>query len=468
METKPTFAIIKKVMAVKLAVAALFISVLFSPATGQTMTTIAGDTSGYGGDAGPADRATLNYPSAVAVNARGNIYVSDENNDRLRMIDGKTGIITTVAGNGTTGFSGDNGPAADAQISGPSGIDFDKDGNIYFADEGNARIRRVDVITHVITTVAGDGQKAYNGDGGPALDASFIHPSGVAVDALGNMYIADWGTNTIRKIDAVSGRIITLAGNGEPGNGGDGGPARSAKLNGVNELALDNKGNLYMTDSYNNRVRKIDLKTGIITTVAGTGEVGYSGDGALGTEADVNGPTGVAVDTAGNVFFSDWGNSCIRRIDFKTNIITTVAGRGEAGFGGDGGPAVLSYISRAEGVALDAQGNIYIADDNNDRVRKVEAPQQIQVNGYNPDNTSMQVYPNPASADVSVVVNEPLPQGSTISCYDITGKQMWNTPAEPNTKYMTIDVSTLTPGIYILRLLQPDGSDSVKRLVVKH
>jgi len=467
METKPTKAILQKMLAVRLAIAALFISGAFSFATGQTITTIAGDTLGYGGDAGPAVKASLNYPSAVAVNARGNIFISDENNDRLRMVDGKTGIIITLAGTGTGGFSGDNGPAADAQINGPSGIAFDKEGNIYFADECNARIRRIDIKTRVITTVAGNGLQAYSGDGGPAADASFIHPSGLAIDAAGNMYIADWGSNTIRKIDAVSGNIITIAGSGEPGSGGDGGLAKLAKLNGVNEVAVDNKGNLYMTDSYNNRVRRIDLKTGIIYTVAGTGDMGYSGDGAIGTDAEVSGPTGVTTDTAGNVFFCDWGNSCVRRIDYSTGVITTVAGRGEAGHSGDGGPAVLAYMSKAEGVAVDAQGNLYIADDNNNRIRKVEAALQIPVIGYNPDNSDMLMYPNPASNNVSVVVNAPLQQGATFSCYDIMGREMWSVPAEANAKIETLDTSALTAGVYLLRMLQPDGNESVKRLVVK-
>ena len=435
----------------------------------QTMTTISGvDTAGYGGDKDLAAKATLDYPDAVAVDARGNIYIGDDHNNRLRVINAETGVITTLAGNGTAGFTGDGGPADQAEINGPTAMAFDAEDNLYFGDEANACIRKIDMKTRIITTVAGNGEQTYAGDGGRAIDASFVHPSGLAIDESGNIYVADWGSSTVREINAKTGIISTVAGTGEGDYSGDGGPAVEASLSGCNELAIDKSGNLYVTDSYNNRIRKIDAKTHIITTVAGTGDAGYSGNGGNAIDANINGPTGLAIDSAAGIYFSDWGNNCVRYIDGKTSVITTVAGDGENGFGGDGGPAVMAHMTGAEGVALDAQGNIYIADNNNNRIRRVDVPQELHTISYNADNNNMLIYPNPASSLVNIKVNEDIPQGSVLVMFTITGQQVWSTNAEPHTKLITFSINTMPEGIYFIKLQSPDGTTSMKKVEIKH
>jgi sugar lactone lactonase YvrE len=450
-----------------LAFTLLFLTLFTISLRAQTMTTIAGvDSAGFGGDKSLAVNAALNYPDAVSIDAKGNIFIGDDHNSRIRMIDGKTGVITTLAGTGEAGFSGDGGLATQAAINGPTAMAFDKEGNVYFGDEANACIRKIDMKTRVITTVAGDGEQAYAGDGEKATDASFIHPSGLAIDDSGNMYIADWGSSTIRKVNAKTGIITTIAGTGEGDFDGDGGPAVDASLSGPNELAIDKKGNLYVTDSYNNRIRKIDLNKGTITTVAGTGDAGYSGNGSKAIDASLNGPTGIAIDTAGNIFFSDWGNNCIRFIDVKTGVITVVAGNGESGFGGDGGPAEMAQMTGAEGLALNAQGDIFIADNNNNRIRKVEMPHDLNFIPYNADNDNILLYPNPANNVVNVKVNEDIQQGSVLVMYNITGQQVWITGAEAHAKNLVFSVSTMPTGIYFVKLQSPDGTTSMKKLVV--
>jgi len=454
--------------AVRLALMLLILTLITISVHAQNMVTIAGgDSAGYFGDKGLAAKAALSYPDAIAVDLKGNIYIGDDHNNRLRMIDGKTGIIVTLAGTGEAGYSGDGGPADQAQIDGPTAMAFDKEGNIYFGDEANACIRKIDAKTHIITTIAGNGTQAYAGDGGPAIEASFVHPSGLAIDAEGNMYIADWGSSTIRKVSAKTGIITTIAGNGEGDYYGDGGPAGKAALSGCNELALDKLGNLYVTDSYNNRIRKIDAETGIITTIAGTGESGYSGNGGPAVNASLNGPTGLAVDSNGNVYFSDYGNNCIRSINANTGVIMDVAGDGVVGFGGDGGSALTARIAGAEGIALDAGGNIYIADNDNNRIRKVEKAQEIQTMSYNADNTEMLIYPNPAKDLVNVKVNQEIPEGSVLTMFSITGQQVWTKNVDAHVTSLMFSVSTMQTGMYFLKLQSPDGTTSMKRVDVQ-
>jgi sugar lactone lactonase YvrE len=226
-------------------------------------------------------------------------------------VDASTGIITTVAGNGIPGYSGDGGPATSASLSGPSGVVVDATGNLLIADSSNYRIRRVDASTGIITTVAGNGIRGFSGDGGPATSAS-LSPIGVAVDATGNLFIADTGNHRIRRVDESTGIITTVAGNGIRGFSGDGGPATSASLNYPTGVAVDGSGNLFIADAANNRIRWVDASTGIITTVAGNGMPDYSGDGGPATSASLNGPSGVVVDAAGNLFIADNDNKRIR------------------------------------------------------------------------------------------------------------------------------------------------------------
>jgi sugar lactone lactonase YvrE len=281
----------------------------------------------------------------------------------------QTGIITTIAGNGTLGFSGDGGNATAAQLINPTGVAVDSVGNVYIADPGTHRIRRVSAAG-VITTVAGNGNPGFNGDGGPAIAAQLNFPLGVAVDSASNLYVVDTGNERIRKV-TPEGVISTVAGNGTAGFSGDGGPATAAQLDAQDGVAVDSAGNLYIADSFNFRIRKVTA-AGVISTVAGNGTPGYSGDGGPATAAQIGNPTGVAVDSAGNLYFSDVHFHRVRRVT-PDGIISTVAGTGTAGFSGDGGPATVAQLNGPVGVAVDAGASLYVADQSNFRIRKVTA-----------------------------------------------------------------------------------------------
>ena len=345
----------------------LTISILFSclgtsfVASGQTqiMTTVAGNgTAGFSGDSGQAASAELNQPSGVAIDASGNIYIADTNNNRVRKVS-PGGVITTVTGAGGVGFS----PA----LSQPSAVFVDGSGNLFIADPGNYQIREVSA-SGVITTVAGSGTFGFSGDGGPATASDLNQPQGVFVDASGNIFIADTASFRIRKVTASNGNISTVAGNGTQGYAGDGGLATSAELNNPTGVFVDSAGNIYIADSGNNRVRKVST-SGNITTIAGTGTAGYFGDNGLATSAFLYNPTGVAVDTSGNVFIAVSTSSRIRMIS-TSGIITTVAGNGNAGFSGDSGPATSASLSHPKAIALDPSGDLFIADTGNNRIRE--------------------------------------------------------------------------------------------------
>ena len=323
---------------------------------------------GAGGDGGPATEAQLSSPYGLALDGSGNLYVADLSNNRIRRIDAE-GVITTIGGTGERGFGGDGGPATEAQFNFPTGLAVDGSGNLYVADTGNTRIRRIDA-EGVITTIAGTGERGFGGDGGPATEAQLSSPFGLAVDGSGNLYVADTNNHRIRRIDA-EGVITTIAGTGEGGAGGDGGPATEAQFSSPYGLAVDGSGNLYVADLSNHRIRRIDAE-GVITTIGGTGERGFGGDGGPATEAQFNFPTGLAVDGSGNLYVADTGNTRIRRIDAE-GVITTIAGTGERGFGGDGGPATEAQFAWPTGLALDGSGNLYVADSGDNRVRRIDA-----------------------------------------------------------------------------------------------
>ncbi len=342
--------------------------------------TVAGDgTRGYGGDGGAAASAQFNLPSGVALDGSGNLYIADTENHRIRRVDADTGVITTVAGDGTGGYGGDGGAATSAKLFHPFRVAPDAAGHLYIADWNNHRIRKIDAGTGVITTVAGDGSGGYGGDGGAAGAAQLTSPSGVALDSAGNLYIADTFNHRIRMIETAgfaagilsTGAITTIAGTGAEGYSGDGGQATAAQLNAPRGVAVDGSGNLYIADQVNHRIRKIDAVTGVITTVAGDGSGGYGGDGGPATAAQLADPSGVAVDGSGNVYIADWNNHRIRKIDAVTGVITTVAGDGTNAYGGDGGPAISAKFFNPYGVTVDAAGNLYIADQVNYRIRRV-------------------------------------------------------------------------------------------------
>jgi len=353
----------------------LIVSLICSFASAQTViNTIAGSStgaSGFTGDGGPATAATLNQPSGIAVDSSGNIYIADTNNFRVRMIS-PTGVITTVAGNGQQGFGGDGGPATAASLTQPIGIAVDSSGNLYIADALGSVLRKVS--GGIISTIAGKyGLGQDYGDGGLATSALLFSPSGVAVDSSGNVFIADTSDNLIRKITASSGNISVVVGNSTtPGFGGDGGSATAAavELNLPTGVVVDASGNLYIADSGNNRIRKVS--GGNITTIAGNGTAGSIGDGGgSATAAELYKPTSVAVDASGNVYITSTQTN--RVLEVSGGNISTVAGIGVAGTYGDGGSPAFAELNQPKAVAVDASGNIYIADTLNNRIQEVSA-----------------------------------------------------------------------------------------------
>ncbi|MBI4474022.1 MAG: SMP-30/gluconolactonase/LRE family protein [Acidobacteria bacterium] len=339
------------------------------------VTTVAGGTT-YEGDGGPATSARLVVASGVAIDSSGAVYIAEYSSHRIRRVDPRSGIINTVAGTGAPGFSGDNGLATAAQLDKPWAITIDPAGNIFFSEWGNLRIRRVDAVTGIITTVAGDGTPGFGlpsggGDGGPATSAQFSLVGDIAIDFAGNLYICDSGKHRIRKVDARTKIITTIAGTGEYGFSGENGSATSARLGFPDGIAVDPTGNVYIAEQSNQRIRRIEAGSGIIRTVAGTGVEGSSGDGGLATAATLTNPGDLSIDSSGNLYIAGL-TARIRKLNPTTGIITTVAG------GGALPPSILETIpatsagiGSAQGIAVDAAGNLFIGGGN--RVYRVAA-----------------------------------------------------------------------------------------------
>jgi hypothetical protein len=331
--------------------------------------TVAGNgTRGSDGDGGQATLAQLNGPYDVAVDSEGNLYIADTANVRIRKVT-LAGVISTVAGNGTQGYSGDGGPATSAQINAAYGVAVDSEGNLFISDYDSGRVRKV-TPAGVISTVAGNGTRGSGGDGGQATLAQLNQPCGVAVDSEGNLYIADTSNNRIRKVTS-GGVISTVAGNGTQGYNGDGGQATLAQLFYPYGVAVDSAGNLYIADMGNSCIRKV-TPAGVISTVAGNRTRGSGGDGGQATLAQLSMPTCVAVDSEGNLYIAATANDRIRKVT-SSGVISTVAGNGTPGYSGDGGPATLAQLYYLHGVAVDFAGNLYIADTGNKRIRKATA-----------------------------------------------------------------------------------------------
>ena len=340
-----------------------------------TIATPAGNgTQGYSGDSGLATAATLNAPIAVALDAAGNIYIVDQGNSVVRKVNVSNGNITTIAGNGTAGYSGDGGQATAAELNGPSGVAIDSSGNLYIADAGNNVIRFVSTSSGAITTVVGTGTAGYAGDGGQASSAQVNQPNDVKIDSAGNLYIADSGNSVIRKVNS-SGTISTVAGDGNWNFSGDGGQATSAEMEYPDAIALDSANNIYISDYFVSEIRKVTVSTGIISAVAGGDSNGYSGDGGPATSAQLSYPGGVAVDSQGNVYIADGGNNAIRVVSGTTGIITTLVGSWTNA--GDAGPNVVATLNSPAGIALApvpgaySSINFFIADTSDNEIRRV-------------------------------------------------------------------------------------------------
>jgi sugar lactone lactonase YvrE len=314
----------------------------------------------------------LILPSAIVFDAAGNLYFAETANHVIRKVD-ITGQITTIAGTGTQGFSGDAGPATSATLDSPQGLVLDAKNNLYLADTHNHRIRRLNLTTGILTTIAGTGSPGFSGEGGPATSAELNLPTALALDAANNLYLADTGNHRIRRIDAVTGITTTIAGTGTQGFSGDNALATNATIDSPTGLALDAANNLYLADTHNHRIRRIDAATGIITTIAGTGAQGFTGDNATATTSTLALPHGITLDAAGNLYLADTANHRIRRIDAVTGIITTVAGDGTQAFAGDGAPAISASLDTPRSTAISPTTLLTLADSGNQRIRQLTA-----------------------------------------------------------------------------------------------
>ena len=388
--------------------------------------TIAGNGEpGHAGDNGPAVEACLNEPKSLVLFGDNVLYVADAENHVIRKVDLASGLITTVSGRPEQGhvgggapardqapageedpfadppsgknekfvqqsdlsgtvrymvgaaktgrFAGDGGPATEALLNFPGAVAVDRPGNLYIADTMNHRVRKVDATTGVITTIAGTGQHRWSGDGGPATEAALNEPAALVVDDRGNLYIADQSNNRVRKVDLNSGLITTVAGTGETGYTGDGMPAAEAGISGPSGLAIGPEGELYIADTFSGRIRRIDPATGLVSTVVGDGgEYRFSG---MPNEfsTSLSRPYGIALDRAGNILITDSDSHLIRRWNRKKKIITRLAGSGQAGFDGDGGDPLAGSLNYPFGVVVDGSGNVYIADTFNHRIRMIAA-----------------------------------------------------------------------------------------------
>jgi len=340
----------------------------------KQVTTLAGTgVSGAAGDGGPAVDAQVGNPYGLTIGPDGALYVCEIDTHRIRRIDLETGLISTVAGTGEMGYSGDGGPATEAQLNEPYEIRFDSGGNIFFVEMRNATVRRVDAETGVISTVAGTGEVGFSGDDGPAVEATFKQPHSIAFGPDGALYICDIGNHRIRRVDLDSGEVTTFAGTGEQAPTPDGSPIAGTPLNGPRTMAFSSDGDLYLALREGNQVFRLDWETKTWELLAGTGEKGYSGDGGPALEAQLSGPKGIDIGPDGGVYIADTESHTIRRIDLEAGTIDTVVGIGERRDGTPddprGGDPLACGLARPHGVYVHDDGAVYIGDSENHRVR---------------------------------------------------------------------------------------------------
>lgn len=351
-----------------IGLAVLTACVVSASASGWTISTFAGTgQQGTDGDGGPATSARVNDPYGLVRGPDGAIWFCEHAGNTIRRVD-KDGTIHTVAGTGKSGYTGDGGPAKDATFNLPHELRFDAAGNLFVADMANQVIRRIDAKTGIITTVAGTGKKGYAGDGGAATAATLNSPHSLQFGPDGALYICDVGNHVIRRVDPATGIITTVAGVGKPGPTPDGAPISGTPINAPRSIDFDAEGNLWLATREGSQVFKLELKKGVIHLVAGTGETGFAGNGGPAKAAKLSGPKGIAIDRAGDVWLADTESHSIRRIDVKTGTIDVVAGTGSKGDGPDGDP-LRCAMNRPHGVFVDADGTVFIGDSEAHRVR---------------------------------------------------------------------------------------------------
>jgi sugar lactone lactonase YvrE len=453
---------------------------LLMAATG-TINTVAGDgTSGFSGDGGPATSAELDSPYSVSTDSSNNIYICDFGNNRIRKVNALTGVITTVAGNGTYGYNGDGIAATTAELSNPLGVCVDKCGNIYFAEYGGNRVRRVDATTGLISTVAGTGTAGYNGDGILATTAQLNVPHDTALDSQGRLYIADRSNYRCRRVDPVTGLISTVAGSGSGVYGGDGGPATSAGMGWVEGVWVDSTGNIYLAISTDGNIRKVNGATGVISTFA-TG-VGY--------------PLDVSGDCGGDIFVGT-GDAQVYEVN-SGGVVSTVAGTGTGGFSGDGGPATSAELDYPCGVNVDTLGDLLIVDNVNVRVRLVQTiatPCPVSPCGTPTPTPTVTATPTPNATPTGEAfqVNQNMlnPSGPPVSIYVSTslypgqyGLRIYNSAGEhiktldskqlsgPLSQWYSWDGknkygNTCASGVYIIYLEEPFGTQTKRIMLVR-
>jgi streptogramin lyase len=352
--------------------AGLAATLFFASASGKTIRTIAGTgQSGHSGDAGQGTKAQVANPYGLTLGPDGALYICEVDSHRIRRLDRKTGAISTVAGSGERGYGGDGGPALEAKLNEPYEVRFDSHGNMFFVEMRNNLVRRVDAKTRIITTVAGTGEPGFAGDGGPAAAAQFRQPHSIALDGKGSLYVADIGNHRVRRVNLATGIIETFAGTGEKAATPDGAAVRGTPLNGPRAIAFDRNGDMFLALREGNTVFRIDMAKLTLHHIAGTGEQGYSGESGPAKTAKLSGPKGIEVGPDGGVYIADTESHTIRRIDLGTGLITTVAGDGSVHDGPDGDPLQCG-LARPHGVFVDGDGRVYIGDSENHRVRVLE------------------------------------------------------------------------------------------------
>jgi sugar lactone lactonase YvrE len=424
---------------------------------GQVIVTVAGTgMGGYSGDGGPATNAMMNQANDLAFDKDGNFYFSDDGVYRIRKVT-PAGIITTVAGSGISGSSGDGFPATIAQIGGGGGIAVDKWNCIYYVDGAYHRIRKI-TADGIIRTIAGTGVAGYNGDGIPATDAQLNIPEGIAVDDTGNVYVGDGLNYRIRKIN-TSGVITTVAGTGVLGFIADNAKADTSAIGGASCLKIDKAGNIFFTD--NKRIRKIANNTGLLVTLAGNGATGYTGDGGPATSASIS-TSKFTVDSVGNLYLGEITPERIRKVS-TVGTITTVAGTGAAGLENDGAPILLARLHTPYGMDFSPAGELHFADKSSARIRKITLAWDV-VSEVSGANSKIELYPNPAHGVVNVQMNATEAMAN-VTITDVCGVVV-KTMTVPCNVTNEIDVNVLRPGVYTLKMTA--GSDEVsQQLIVK-
>ena len=420
-------------------------------AKAQIITTVAGGGTGGLGDGGPAVDGELFQPYSTASDAAGNLYIADAGHNRIRMVN-VAGIITTIAGTGTAGYNGDNIAATSAELKGPTGVAVDAADNVYIADNYNNRIRKIDA-TGIITTVAGNGTMGYSGDGAAATAAALNLPHELAVTPAGIIYISDTWNNCVRKVDAA-GIITTIAGNGTLGYNGDNIPATAALLSRPYGLTVDASNNIYIADQANLRIRKIE-NTGNIITIAGNGGSGYNGDNQPATVATLNDVFSVAVDGFGNVYLADEGNFRIRMIN-TAGIITTIAGIGLDSCTDSGQEAILAKFLDPLFVSLDGHGDVYITDFGCGKIEYIRST--VGIKNIPQPQSATTLYPNPATNELTI---KSVGEIKGVEVVNMMG-QVVVTSQNSKQKEVVFDIRSLPAGVYFVKVNGAHGGRFVK------